>query len=57
MTISLIDFVFVAFCGKHLKMQTFYIDAKFLSGGKKLINMVQFRGKNWQNSMTDNKIP
>ena len=27
MTVSFLDFVFATFCGKHQKMQTFYVDA------------------------------
>ena len=45
MTISLLDFAFAAFCGKHRKMQTFYMDAKFLSGGKKHTNCLEFGGE------------
>ena len=45
MTISLIDFAFVVFCGKCRKMQTLYIDALCLTSGIKHTNLVQFGGK------------
>ena len=45
MTVYLLDFVSAMFCGKRRKIQIIYIDVKFLSGGTKGINLVQFRGK------------
>ena len=44
-TISLRDFVFATFYGKCLEMETFYFNASFLSGGKKIIGTS--RGQNW----------
>ena len=45
MTVSLLDFVFATFCGKRRKMKIFYIVVKFLIGGTKHTNVIQFRGK------------